>query len=220
MVEPLRQALELDPDLLPARLNLAYATLERNGRPEEALPHVERFLAAQPESVQGNKVLALVRRRQGGWRRRWRPSGEAGGRTPRTSYWQSWRRRSSPTSRGREMRSSFSPLRCRLGIRTAVCPGVCRRGALRRIGPRRRNWSAVWPMSGPRPGLRRPRRMPYRSRPLSAPRGRSGADVAASAGHIGMTSILGISAFYHDSAAALVVDGEIVAAARRSGSRE
>ena len=27
-----------------------------------------------------------------------------------------------------------------------------------------------------------------------------------------MTSILGISAFYHDSAAALVVDGEIVAA--------
>ena len=64
MVEPLRQALELDPDLLPARLNLAYA-LERNGRPEEALPHVERFLAAQPESVQGNKVLALVRRRQG-----------------------------------------------------------------------------------------------------------------------------------------------------------
>lgn len=64
MVEPLRQALELDPDLLPARLNLAYA-LERNGRPEEALPHVERFLAAQPESGQGNKVLALVRRRQG-----------------------------------------------------------------------------------------------------------------------------------------------------------
>src|SRR6056297_2772058 len=29
-----------------------------------------------------------------------------------------------------------------------------------------------------------------------------------------MTSILGISAFYHDSAAALVVDGEIVAAAQ------
>src|SRR5690606_32580601 len=30
----------------------------------------------------------------------------------------------------------------------------------------------------------------------------------------GMTAILGISAFYHDSAAALVVDGEIVAAAQ------
>ena len=29
-----------------------------------------------------------------------------------------------------------------------------------------------------------------------------------------MTSILGISAFYHDSAAALVVDGQIVAAAQ------
>ena len=29
-----------------------------------------------------------------------------------------------------------------------------------------------------------------------------------------MTSILGISAFYHDSAAALVVDGEVVAAAQ------
>ena len=29
-----------------------------------------------------------------------------------------------------------------------------------------------------------------------------------------MTSILGISAFYHDSAAALVVDGRIVAAAQ------
>jgi len=28
-----------------------------------------------------------------------------------------------------------------------------------------------------------------------------------------MTAILGISAYYHDSAAALVVDGEIVAAA-------
>ena len=29
-----------------------------------------------------------------------------------------------------------------------------------------------------------------------------------------MTAILGISAFYHDSAAALVVDGQIVAAAQ------
>ena len=29
-----------------------------------------------------------------------------------------------------------------------------------------------------------------------------------------MTSILGISAFYHDSAAAIIVDGEIVAAAQ------
>ena len=29
-----------------------------------------------------------------------------------------------------------------------------------------------------------------------------------------MTAILGISAFYHDSAAALIVDGEIVAAAQ------
>ena len=29
-----------------------------------------------------------------------------------------------------------------------------------------------------------------------------------------MTAILGISAFYHDSAAALVVDGEIIAAAQ------
>ena len=29
-----------------------------------------------------------------------------------------------------------------------------------------------------------------------------------------MTTILGISAFYHDSAAAIVVDGEIVAAAQ------
>ena len=64
MVEPLRQALKLDPALLPAHLNLAYA-LERNGHPDDALPHVERFLAEQPESAQGNKVLALVRRRQG-----------------------------------------------------------------------------------------------------------------------------------------------------------
>ena len=31
-----------------------------------------------------------------------------------------------------------------------------------------------------------------------------------------MTSILGISAFYHDSAAALVVDGEIIAAAQEN----
>ena len=29
-----------------------------------------------------------------------------------------------------------------------------------------------------------------------------------------MTAILGISAFYHDSAAALLVDGEVVAAAQ------
>ena len=29
-----------------------------------------------------------------------------------------------------------------------------------------------------------------------------------------MTAILGISAFYHDSAAALVIDGEIIAAAQ------
>ena len=29
-----------------------------------------------------------------------------------------------------------------------------------------------------------------------------------------MTSILGISAFYHDSAAALVIDGKIIAAAQ------
>jgi len=29
-----------------------------------------------------------------------------------------------------------------------------------------------------------------------------------------MTAVLGISAFYHDSAAALVVDGEIIAAAQ------
>ena len=29
-----------------------------------------------------------------------------------------------------------------------------------------------------------------------------------------MTSILGISAFYHDSAAALIVDGDIIAAAQ------
>ena len=29
-----------------------------------------------------------------------------------------------------------------------------------------------------------------------------------------MTSILGISAFYHDSAAALIVDGEIISAAQ------
>ncbi|MBN68514.1 MAG: hypothetical protein CME32_04440 [Gimesia sp.] len=29
-----------------------------------------------------------------------------------------------------------------------------------------------------------------------------------------MTAILGISAFYHDSAAALIVDGEIIAAAQ------
>ena len=34
-----------------------------------------------------------------------------------------------------------------------------------------------------------------------------------------MTSILGISAYYHDSAAALVVDGTIVAAAQEAGCR-
>ena len=33
-----------------------------------------------------------------------------------------------------------------------------------------------------------------------------------------MTAILGISAFYHDSAAALVVDGEVVAAAQEERS--
>lgn len=64
MVEPLLQALQLDPALLPAHLNLAYS-LEKSGRPDDALPHAERFLAERPESVQGNKVLALVRRRQG-----------------------------------------------------------------------------------------------------------------------------------------------------------
>ena len=32
-----------------------------------------------------------------------------------------------------------------------------------------------------------------------------------------MTSILGISAFYHDSAAAIVLDGEIIAAAQEEG---
>ncbi|MCI0452662.1 MAG: hypothetical protein L0Z51_09795, partial [Candidatus Latescibacteria bacterium] len=34
-----------------------------------------------------------------------------------------------------------------------------------------------------------------------------------------MTAILGISAFYHDSAAALVVDGRIVAAAQEERFR-
>jgi carbamoyltransferase len=33
-----------------------------------------------------------------------------------------------------------------------------------------------------------------------------------------MTAILGISAFYHDSAAAIVVDGKIVAAAQEERS--
>jgi len=64
MVAPLRQALELAPDLLPAHLNLAYA-LEKEGRPKDALPHAERFLAAVPESVQGNKLLALIQWKQG-----------------------------------------------------------------------------------------------------------------------------------------------------------
>ena len=35
-----------------------------------------------------------------------------------------------------------------------------------------------------------------------------------------MTSILGISAFYHDSAAAVIVNGKIVAAAKKKGSPE
>ena len=33
-----------------------------------------------------------------------------------------------------------------------------------------------------------------------------------------MTKILGIAAFYHDSAAALVVDGQIVPPLRRNGA--
>src|SRR3954454_16001559 len=40
----------------------------------------------------------------------------------------------------------------------------------------------------------------------------SGSDVTATGGYL--TALLGISAFYHDSAAALVVDGDIVAAAQ------
>ncbi len=40
------------------------------------------------------------------------------------------------------------------------------------------------------------------------------AAISAQATGEGMTAILGISAFYHDSAAALIVDGEIVAAAQ------
>ena len=35
-----------------------------------------------------------------------------------------------------------------------------------------------------------------------------------------MTSILGISAFYHDSAAAIIKDGIIVAAAQEKGLQE
>ena len=35
-----------------------------------------------------------------------------------------------------------------------------------------------------------------------------------------MTSILGISAFYHDSAAALIIDGEIAAAAQEAIQQE
>ena len=34
-----------------------------------------------------------------------------------------------------------------------------------------------------------------------------------------MTSILGISSFFHDSAASLIIDGEIIAATRRRFSR-
>src|SRR5262245_39185188 len=49
----------------------------------------------------------------------------------------------------------------------------------------------------PRAGVRHP------SEPSPTPYGK---------GHHRMTAILGISAYYHDSAAALIVDGEIVAA--------
>ena len=35
-----------------------------------------------------------------------------------------------------------------------------------------------------------------------------------------VTSILGISAFYHDSAAALIIDGKIIAAAQRRDFQE
>ena len=35
-----------------------------------------------------------------------------------------------------------------------------------------------------------------------------------------MTSILGISAFFHDSAAAIIQDGEIIAAAKRKDLQE
>ena len=50
------------------------------------------------------------------------------------------------------------------------------------------------------------------SRGFRTRRGRPGR--MAGTGDLGVTAILGISAFYHDSAAALVVDGEIVAAAQ------
>src|SRR5207247_2014258 len=72
--------------------------------------------------------------------------------------------------------------------------------------------------TGARPGLSRSLGQP-RSRLFPA-RQRSvaiGARLGARTGPRGprqMTAILGISAFYHDSAAALVIDGEIVAAAQ------
>ncbi len=52
---------------------------------------------------------------------------------------------------------------------------------------------AAWRPAGPDPGLRRR---------------------AVHLHHILMTAILGISAFYHDAAAALIRDGDIVAAAQ------
>src|SRR5687768_8906515 len=47
-----------------------------------------------------------------------------------------------------------------------------------------------------------------------SPHEAAGATSGPSHGHGCMSAILGISAFYHDSAAALVVDGKLVAAAQ------
>jgi len=63
----------------------------------------------------------------------------------------------------------------------------------------------------------------WRSRTPARPRPH-GLDVSCQRGRVlhrghDLTAILGISAFYHDSAAALVVNGDIVAARRKSASR-
>ncbi len=54
----------------------------------------------------------------------------------------------------------------------------------------------------------------FRRRWSAVPAGSLRANMRGENQRGGMTAILGISAFYHDSAAALVVDGQIVAAAQ------
>jgi tetratricopeptide (TPR) repeat protein len=64
MLEPLRKAVRLDPDLYPAHANLAYA-LQFAGQPEEALREAKWCLDRKPDDVAVRRWLAKSLRDQG-----------------------------------------------------------------------------------------------------------------------------------------------------------